>query len=89
MGGFCLAETEVFWVWSWGGGLLYYKFMRTQSFSIGVKENRLHVPSVLSVENVLALQQSSSKSLRKSSSELVLSQHSMSACVFRLLQFTY
>jgi hypothetical protein len=36
-----------------------------QSFSIGVKEICLHFPSVPSAENVLAMQQNSSKSLKK------------------------
>jgi hypothetical protein len=76
MGGFCLAETEVvFWVWIWGGGGLYCKFVRAQSLIIGVKENFLHVLNVPSAENVLAMQQSSCKSLRKSTLELVMSQH--------------
>ena len=85
MGGFCLAETEVVFGCG-GGGLLYCKFVIAQSFSIGVKEIRLHVPSVPSAENVLAMQQSSSKSLRKNTLELVMSQHSVQCVrVFRLL----
>jgi len=44
---------------------------------IGVKENCLHVPSVPSAENVLAMQQSFCKSLRKSTLELLVSQHSV------------
>jgi hypothetical protein len=67
-----------------GGGLLYCKFVSAQSFSIGVKEIRPHVPSLPSAPNVLAMRQSSRRSLRKSTLELVMSQHSVqrSACVY-------
>ena len=54
--------------------------MSAQSFIIEVKENHFHVRSVLSAENVLAMQQSSSKSLR-STLELVMSQYSIH-CVY-------